>query len=97
MKKKVLCGIGVGTAVLAACAVGIKKVFDRKHKNDDLNDEEVMKITTSQDDDKSEDEDRGVSPIDSDENETDDQSDDDDEVKDLKADTINDGYKPIKY
>lgn len=41
-------------------------------------------------------EDRGVSPVRTEEN-LDDESKDDDEVQNVKADAINHGYKPIKY
>lgn len=86
MKKKALLGIGIGfgAAFLAACAV-VKRMYDKDYEG----------VSSA---------DRGVSPVDDDEliegedeklEETHDH--DDDEVKDLKADAINYGYKPIDY
>lgn len=83
-KNKLLVGVGIGSIALAACAV-VKNIFDQ-HKDDDLNDQEVPRISADPD----ENEDRGVAPVET-------TSEENDEVKNLKADAINHGYKPIEY
>lgn len=83
-KNKWILGAGIGTLALAACAV-VKGVLD-KHKGEGLNDQEVPSIEAGD-----ETEDRGVAPVE------DGSAQNDDEVKNLKADAINHGYQPIKY
>lgn len=87
-KRNVAIGLGIGTALIAACEAA-KILFDKKHANDDINDDEIKKINYDEEQD-----DRGVAPVSSTEDKTNEGNDD---VSDLKADAINHGYKPIKY
>lgn len=88
MKKnnKIMLGVGAGTAFLATCAI-VKGIFDHKFGKEDLNEQEIPSV-----DDSNESEDRGVAPVNSENNE-----DVSDEVPNLKADAINHAYQPIKY
>lgn len=89
-KRNVMIGVGAGTAILAACAI-VKGLFDHKYSNEGLNDQEAEKINN----DKAKDTvDRGVDPI---ETINVPNKSENDDIPDLKADAINDGYKPIDY
>lgn len=92
MKKsnKLLLGFGLGTAIAAGCAV-VKNLLD-KHQDDDLNDIELHKINSNQDES-----DRGVSPVETHEHNEHHEHHHEDGVPNLKADAMNHGYKPIKY
>lgn len=73
-KRNLFLGIGLGTAVAAGCAI-IKNLIDQ-HQDEDLNDQEISKISLEEQKDK-----KNIN----------------NDVPNLKADAINDGYKPIKY
>lgn len=73
---------GLGALIAgAASAFAIKKMMDKDYKP-------VSKASDEEND-------RGVAPVATEENS--DEKESDDEVKNVKADAINHGYKPIKY
>lgn len=72
---------------LGALAAGLASVFAVKK----MMDKDYKPVSKASD----EENDRGVAPVEDKENS--DEKDSDDEVKNVKADAINHGYKPIKY
>lgn len=93
MKKGILIGAGLGTVALAT-GILIKVLLDRNNASDKTDEERGVSPIS---DDTAEDTDTGSEDDESKDTTDSDDKTIEDEVPDLKADAINDGYKPAKY